>query len=113
MEATEMWFLRRMLKIPWTKKISNMEVLKRADTSIHLIKTIRQRQLHFLGHVLRKEGIEQQVITGKVEGRRDCREQRMTFIQQLEKLIGNSPVTLLRLAGFRENFYNMTANNSV
>ena len=85
----------------------------RENTSINLIKTIHQRQLHFLDHMLRKEGIEQQVITGKVKGRYGCRKQRMTFIQQLAKLIGKSPVTLLQLAGFCDNFHNVTANISV
>ena len=27
LEATEMWFLRRMMKIPWTAKKTNAEVL--------------------------------------------------------------------------------------
>ena len=34
------------------------------------MKTIRQRQLDFFGHVMRKQGIEALVVTGKVEGRR-------------------------------------------
>jgi len=34
------------------------------------MKTIRQRQLDFFGHVMRRQGIEALVITGKVEGRR-------------------------------------------
>jgi len=28
LEATEMWFLRRMLRIAWTDKVSNKEVFK-------------------------------------------------------------------------------------
>ena len=31
LEATEMWFLRRMLHIAWTDKVSNEEVLQRAQ----------------------------------------------------------------------------------
>ena len=34
-----------------------------------LIKTIRNRQMKFLGHICRKDGIEKQVLCGKIEGR--------------------------------------------
>ena len=32
LEAAEMWFLRRMMKISWTKKITNENILRRAQT---------------------------------------------------------------------------------
>ena len=34
------------------------------------MKQIVKRQCSFLGHVLRKTGIEYQVVTGKVEGKK-------------------------------------------
>ncbi len=30
LEAVEMWFLRRMMRIPWTARVSNEMVLRRA-----------------------------------------------------------------------------------
>ena len=41
LEAVEMWFLRRMLRIPWTAKKTNQEVLKEAVTERSLINRIR------------------------------------------------------------------------
>ncbi|GFN94000.1 RNA-directed DNA polymerase from mobile element jockey [Plakobranchus ocellatus] len=41
LEAVEMWFIRRMTRISWTKK-SNEYVLKEANLERSLIKTIRQ-----------------------------------------------------------------------
>ena len=80
-EATELWFLRRMLKLPWTSRISNEEVLQRADSKRKLLWTIRERQLEFLGHVMRKEVIENLVVTDKTDGKGDRGKQRMTFVE--------------------------------
>ena len=71
LEATEMWFLRRMLKVPWTAKISNEVILQQANVERSLIKDIRSRQSDFFGHITRKDQIEHTVVTGKISGRRD------------------------------------------
>ena len=41
LEAVEMWFLRRMMKISWMAKKSNDTVLKEAHTSRALVNKIR------------------------------------------------------------------------
>jgi len=81
--VVEMWFLRRMLKISRTDKKSNLEVLRAAGVQRTLMKTIRQRQLDFFGHVMRRQGIEALVVTGKVEGRRARGQQRQVFGQSV------------------------------
>ena len=48
-EAAEMWFFRRMLKIPWTERVSNEQVLYRAGAKREMMKMVRQRKLRFLG----------------------------------------------------------------
>ena len=35
LDAAEMWFIRRMLRIPWTDKVTNEEVLRRAEYKGH------------------------------------------------------------------------------
>ena len=55
LEAVEMWFLRRMMKISWMAKKSNDTVLKEAHTSRALVNKIRTRQTTFFGHVMRRE----------------------------------------------------------
>ena len=66
LEAVEMWFLRRMMKISWMKEVTNEDVLRRALTKRQLMKQIVKRQCSFLGYIVRKGGIEYQVVTGKV-----------------------------------------------
>ena len=52
------------MRISWKDHVSNKEVFRRANTERSLIKNTRQRQLSFLGHIMRKEKIEHQVVTG-------------------------------------------------
>ncbi|GFO12801.1 RNA-directed DNA polymerase from mobile element jockey [Plakobranchus ocellatus] len=52
LEATEMWFLRRMLRIPWTAKKTNERVLNEANKRRSLVRTIRKR--HFIHGILLK-----------------------------------------------------------
>ena len=47
--ATEMWFLRRMLKVTWIDKMTNEEVLWRARTKQRIIQTIAKTEFPFLG----------------------------------------------------------------
>ena len=48
--AAEMWFYRRMLKVSWTQRITNEEILNRVLYPVRLLDVIRGRQLKFLGH---------------------------------------------------------------
>ena len=50
LESCEMWFLRKVMKIPWTD--INEEVLSRAQVKRKLMDDVRVRQLNFLGHIL-------------------------------------------------------------
>ena len=41
-EAVEMWFWRRMLRIPWTAKKTNIEVMEEAGQKRSLINRIKK-----------------------------------------------------------------------
>ena len=83
LQSVEMWFYRRMLRISWTDRMSNSDVLSKADTERTLVKGIRRQQLQFLGHVLRKQELEDIALTGKIEGKRARGMQRLTYISAL------------------------------
>ena len=82
-EAVEMGFWRRMLKIPWTAKRTNAEVMEEAGLTRSLVNRIRKQQATFVGHILRRKGLEHLVITGKMEGRRGRGRQREQMIDSL------------------------------
>ena len=47
LEATEMWFLRRMQRISYTEHVTNVEVLRRANTKRKLLSEMVNRQVKF------------------------------------------------------------------
>ena len=74
-----------MLKISWTDKISNERVLTIANVKRKLLQTIKNRNRTFLGHVIRRKGIENLSLTGKVEGKRARGRQRMTYLNNIKE----------------------------
>ena len=86
-----MWFLRRMLRISWTDHVTNEEVLRRrAGTERNLLRTIWRRQIEFLGHVMRKEGLENLMLMGRIEGKRDRGRQRRKFLGALKEQVAKN-----------------------
>ena len=47
LEAAEMWFIRRMMRIPWTARRTNDEVLQMAGGCRELLTVLRRRQIDF------------------------------------------------------------------
>ena len=72
-----------MLKIQWTAKITNVEVMEEAGLTRSLVNRIRKQQATFFGHILRRKGLEHLVVTGKMEGRRGRGRQREQMIDSL------------------------------
>ena len=93
-------FYRRMLRISYMDRITNEEVLNQMGRNRELLDTIRERQLKFLGHQVRKEGIEMLALTGKVEGKRARGGQRLTFLKNFD----TNPVSLIQSARERTSY---------
>ena len=70
LDAFEMWVYRRVLKISWTEKITNEEVLRRMGTGREIVRQFKTRKLQYLGHLVRHNTSQIQLIEGKIEGRR-------------------------------------------
>ena len=112
-EAAEMWFIRRMLRISWTEKKPNVNVLREGNVQRSLLKTIRKRQMEFLGHLCRRRGLEFLSLTVKVEGKRDRGKQRITFLDSLcnSATDGQSKgLNFLKLSDDRDVWRCMAAN---
>ena len=48
LDVTEMWFIRQMLKIPWTNKVTTEEESGRAELGRELISNVEKRELQLL-----------------------------------------------------------------
>ena len=107
LEAAEMWFYRRMLRISWKEKRTNESILEETNQERSLINTIRKRQLKFLGHICRHKGLEFLSLTGKIEGTRSRGRQRIKFLDSLSSFVtGNNKdnIALLRMTEDRDRW---------
>ena len=57
-----------MEKISWTDNVRNEEVLLRVNEQRNMLHEIRKRKANWIGHILRRNSLLQQVIEGKVKG---------------------------------------------
>ena len=112
LDAVEMWFVRRMLRIQWTDKVTNEEVLKRAGLERGLMRSIEKRQLQVLGHILRAQGLESDCLLARINGKRAKGRQRKKFMDcLLESFSGPHIVAeLVHLAQDRQKWRFMIAN---
>ena len=85
LEATEMWFIRRMQKISWKEKKTNEQVLRETIGKRKLIQKIVQRQVSFFGHVMRKGQLENIVTTAKINGKRKRGKPSIQYMDQIKK----------------------------
>ena len=103
------------MRIAWTDKVSNVEVLSRAAVNRKLFSSIRDKQLQFLGHIIRKDSIENLALTGKIDGKRSRGRRRMLWMSSLtkwleERGVKHQEVELLERARNRELWHDMIAN---
>ena len=83
LEAAEMWYIRRIMRISWTEKKSNEEAMEMAGYERPLLKTIRKRQLQFVGHINRADGLEKQILSRKICGIKRRGRQRTKYTDSL------------------------------
>lgn len=74
LEATEMSFYRRILRMPWMEHVNNEEVLGKMWRKWILLLKIRKKQLKFTRYIIRKWSMENLTLSGHSEGRRSKRE---------------------------------------
>ena len=67
---------------------SNVWVLDQIGTSLMLQETIRRQKLRFFGHVVRRDGLDKLVITGKVNGRRRRGRPPTTWFKDIQATTG-------------------------
>ena len=84
-----------MLKIRWTEKKTNDEVLEMVHEERSMVKRIQQQQHNWLGHILRGDSLLKIALKGRMEGHRQRERQRKKLIDRLmdnDKKIGYKEV---------------------
>ena len=77
-DAFEVWCWRRLLRVPWTARISNQSILKKISPENWLKGLVLKLKLQYLDHLMQNtDSLEKALMPGKIEGRRRRGWQRM------------------------------------
>ena len=79
-DAFELWYWKRFLRVPWTARRSNQSILKEISPGYSLEGLMLKLKLQYFGHLIwRADSLEKTLMLGKIEGRRRGR-QRMRWL---------------------------------
>ena len=94
-DAFELWYWRRLLRVPWTVRRSNQSILKEISPGISLEGMMLKLKLQYFGHLMRRaDSLEKILMLEGIEGRRRRGRQRMRW---LDGIIDSMDVSLSEL----------------
>ena len=70
-DAFELWYWRRLLRVPWIARRPNQSILKEINPEYLLEELMLKLKLQYFGHLMqRANSLEKMLMLGKIEGRR-------------------------------------------
>ena len=70
-DAFELWYWRRLLRVPWTARTSNQSILKEISPGYSLEGLMLKLKLQYFDHLMRRaDSFEKTLMSGKTEGKR-------------------------------------------
>ena len=80
-DAFELWFWRRLLRVPWTVRRSNHSIQKEISPGISLEGMTLKLKLQYFGHLMRRvDSLKKTLMLGGIGGRRRRGPQRMRWL---------------------------------
>ena len=68
-DAFELWYRRRLLRVPWTARRSNQSILKEISPEYSLKGLMLKLKLQYFGHLMQAtDSLEKALMLGKIEG---------------------------------------------
>ena len=96
-DAFELWYYRRLLRVPWTARRSNQFILKKISPEYSLEGLMLKLKRRYFGHLIRRADLlEKTLMLGKIEGRKRRGRQRMRWLD------GITDTMDMGLGGLRE-----------
>ena len=69
--AFELWYWRRLLRVPWTARRSNQSILKEISSRISLEGMMLKLKHQYFGHLMQRvDSLEKTLMLGGIGGRR-------------------------------------------
>ena len=80
-DAFELWFWRRLLRVHWTARRSNQSILKEISPGCSLEGLTLKLKPQYFGHLMRRvDSLEKTLMLGGIGGRRRRGRQRMRWL---------------------------------
>ena len=83
-DAFELWYWRRLLRVHWTARRSNQSILKDISLEYSLEGLMLKLKLQYIGHLMqRTDLLEKTLMLGKIEGGRRRGQQKMRWLDDI------------------------------
>ena len=80
-DAFELWYWGRLLRVPWTARSSNQSILKEISPECSLEGLMLKLKLQYFDHLMQRvDSLEKTLMLGGIEGRRRRGRQRMRWL---------------------------------